>query len=152
MNEAARPVPARHRARLATTLATLALALVSAAVLAACGPGGSGSAAPDHKCADKIAQATTTTAPVIGLWACLTPAFQAKLKENGAVANGTFDGVLSIGVATRTELLGADADFATYELILSPGFAQQAGTKWVEITVWLDRGKVDNVGVGAPAF
>ena len=130
----------------------LAAAVVVAAMAACSLPGSQPAGAADLKCANKIAQATTTTAPVIGLWNCLTPTFQTKLKANGLVANGTFDGVLSIGVAIRTELLGADADFATYELILSPGFAQQAGTKWVEITVWLDRGKVDNVGVAAPAF
>lgn len=132
--------------------------LLAAAILllslAACAVPGSQQApsATALKCADKMAQATTTTTAVPGLWNCLTPAFQTKLDANG---QGKSDSSLSIGVAIRTEFLGADSDFATYELILNPAVAQQAGTKWVELTVWLDpagSGRVDNVGVANPAF
>ena len=122
--------------------------------MAACGlPGSQVSGTASHKCADLVAQATTTTSPVLGLWACLTPAFQTKLKAAGAVTNGAFDGALSVGVALRAPFLGADADYATYELFLNPGMAQQVGVKTVELTVWLDpSGKVDNLGIPQAAF
>lgn len=146
-------LPVRDATRFRTPIAALACALVLPAILAACGSAPTGAAS--LACPDKVAKATTTTSPVVGLWDCLTPAFQNKLKEVGAAANTALDGVLSIGVATTTRLIGANSDFATYELLLNPGTAQQAGVKTVEITVWLDpagSGKVDNVGVGTPAF
>lgn len=133
----------------------LIAAIVAALALTACGLPGSSTGNNSHACADLVAQATTTTSPVHGLWNCLTPKFQMALKAAGAVTNGAFDGALSIGVALRTEFLGANADFAAYELILNPGAAQQVGGKWVELTVWLDplgSGKADNVGLPSPAF
>ncbi len=138
-----------------TLLAVLAV-LASALVLSACAGQPSGQkAAGSHACADKIAQATTTTAPVIGLWSCLSQSFQNTLKEVGALADSTKspDAVLSIGVAQTATLIGADSNYATYDLVLTPSAQSSAGVKNVEITVWLNSsGLVDNVGVATPAF
>lgn len=152
MIDSPRSVPAPHRKRLVSPVAALAALMVLAAVLASGCGNASRAAGTSHACADKVAQATTTTAPVAGLWDCLTPDFQRKLDEIGV---GTkHDSVLSIGVATSYTFLGASPDFATYEIAISPQFQQQAGgVKTAEITVWLATGGlVDNVGVGAQAF
>lgn len=146
-------LPVRVPAWLRTKAVALALAtLFTALLVVACGNTGVG-AVDGRKCADKIAQATMTNAPVPGLWNCLDTSLQNKIKATGAVANSTFDGALSIGVASSTRFLGINNDLAAYELTLLPGYAQQAGTKWVELTVWLDQsGKVDNAGIASPAF
>ena len=152
MNEAPRPaLSVRNTARHRTQAFALALALVCAAVFAVSCGGTSGVAGQNHACADKIAKATTTNAPVIGLWNCLSPAFQTRLKEVGLGAST--DAALSIGVASQTTFLGMDGDQAAYELVLLSGPAQQVGAKNVDLTVWLDSsGKVTNVGIASPAF
>lgn len=151
MNATLRSLLAGHRVR----LAALVLAATAAALLglAGCGPTAAKST-NDHACADLVARATTTTGPVSGLWNCLTQGFQNRLKEVGALADPskTPDAVLSIGVALSTTLIGADANYAAYDLVLNPSSASQAGVSTVEVTVWLVGGKVDNVGVGSPAF
>lgn len=130
------------------------LAALSVLFLVSCG-NAQQSASNSHACADKVAQATTTTSAVPGLWDCLTGGFQNRIKAVGAAAKVQPDAVLSIGVALSAKLIGIDAQYATYDLLLNPSAAQQTGQKTVEITVWLDpagSGKVDNVGVAVTAF
>ncbi len=130
------------------------IAAVLVLILAACGGGArNGQQAASHACADKIAQATSSSGAVPGLWNCLDGSFQTKIKATGIVANRPLDAALSINVATSTSYLGGNEDFATYELVLDPVHAAEAGSKWVELTVYLSAdGLVDNVAIAQPAF
>lgn len=130
----------------------LVVGAVLLASLVACGPAANNGAV-DHHCADKIAQGTVTTGSVFGLWNCLTPELQTSLKAAGDLANiSDPDSVFSLGAATTYTFLGANEDFATYELVLNDSTTARVGVQKAVLTVWLKKGLVDNVGVAAAAF
>lgn len=133
-----------NSARVRTAAVTLALALVSAASLAACGGIGTGNQAGGHACADKLAQASISGS-VPGLWNCLTPDFQAQLGGTGG------DGSLvPQPFATKYVLLGATANEASYEIALDSAHVQSQGFHYMALVVWLDRdGKISSFSTGS---
>lgn len=122
-------------ARLRTSTVALALALVCAATLAACGGIGAGNQAADLTCPNKLAQASISGS-VPGLWDCLTPDFQANLVAAGVTAG---DGSLvPQPFASSYTLIGATASEVSYEITLTPQMAQQQGFHEMALVVWLD--------------
>ena len=123
-----------HTSRLRTQAITVALALVSAATLAACSGIGAGNQAPNTYCPNKLAQAAISGS-VPGLWNCLTPEFQTNLNEVGV--NGDA-GLVPQPFASSYTLLGATASEVSYEITLTPQMAQAQGFHEMALVVWLD--------------
>ena len=154
-NETARPVRGRNRGRLGAAVVGLALAALVAS--AGCSLGTSAGSASPTVCADKVVQSIAQNAKVAGLYNCLSPDFQGKLKNYVAagLAHSNDDAVFTDGTSNKppvigTHLVGLANGVAVYAVIVQN---PTAGAVTITFTIWLNPApKVNNLAISQPLF